>query len=278
MINKADQYFIENLKNILENGVDDINPRPRYKDGTPAHSKFITQVFETYDLSKGEFPITTLRDNAIKTGIREILWIYQAQSNQLEVAHKMGIKWWDDWNVGDGTIGQRYGATVDRYQLLDNLLNSLENDPFSRRHIMNMYQEYDLHETEGLFPCAYETLWSVRSSNDNKLFLDMTLIQRSSDYIMAGYINKAQYVALMMMVAGHLGFEIGKFSHLVQNLHIYDRHIDAANEIINRVPLEIQPTMVLESKRDFYEYTLEDFKVMGTEGIKKIISPLEIGI
>lgn len=274
---KADKYYIENLKNILENGSIDVNPRPKYKDGTPAHTKFITQVFESYDLSKGEFPLTTLRNTAIKTGIREIMWIYQAQSNKLSDAHKMKIKWWDEWDIGDGTIGQRYGATVGRYNMIDNLLDSLKHNPFGRRHIMNMYQESDLLETKGLHPCAYETLWSVRNGNDNSLILDMTLVQRSNDYIMAGYINKIQYVALQMMVTGHLGYKLGKFSHLVQNLHIYDRHIDAAEEILNREPLNIQPMIKLSGNKSFYDYTMEDFNIIDQID-RKIISPLEIAI
>ena len=161
-MNKADSYYIQNLNKILSEGSYDENPRPKYKDGTPAYSKFITQVFEEYDLSKGEFPITTLRNTAIKTGIKEIFWIYQFQSNSLEVARKLGINWWDEWDIGDGTIGQRYGATVKRYRLIDRLLHSLKNDPFSRRHIMDLYQESELIETVGLYPCAYKTSWSVR--------------------------------------------------------------------------------------------------------------------
>jgi len=73
MINKADLYFKRNLNLILDEGCWDENPRPKYKDGTPAHTKFITQVYEEYNISKGEFPITTLRPTAIKTGIKEIL-------------------------------------------------------------------------------------------------------------------------------------------------------------------------------------------------------------
>ena len=128
---KADKYYIDNLNRIVKedgDGTWDENPRPKYIDGQPGHSKFITQIFEEYDLSKGEFPITTLRNTAIKTGIREILWIYQKQSNSLEVAREMGINWWDEWNVGDGTIGQRYGATVQRYDLMNKLLKSLKKE------------------------------------------------------------------------------------------------------------------------------------------------------
>ena len=274
---KADKYFIENLLSIKNDGTFDRNPRPKYKDGTPAHSKFITSVFEKYDLSKGEFPITTLRNTAIKTGIKEVMWIYQKQTSSLEVAREMGINWWDEWDVGDATIGQRYGATVKRYKLMDNLLDGLNKDPFSRRHIIDLYQYHDLNESNGLFPCAFQTIWSVRSLN-SEMYLDLTLTSRSNDYIMAGFINKIQYVSLQMMVAGHLGYKIGTFSHLTQNIHVYDRHFDAIDEILNRTPLNIQPQIILNENKNFYEYKIDDFTLVNLDGIEKLKSKLELAI
>lgn len=274
---KADFYYKQNLKRILEENNIDVNPRPRYTDGTPANSIFITQVFEEYDISKGEFPITTLRNTAIKTGINEILWIYQDQNSSLETAHKRGIKWWDEWNIGDGSIGNRYGYTIKKWDLINKLLINLKNDPFSRRHIINMLQEEDLNETKGLYPCAYETLWSVRRV-DKDMYLDLTLNQRSNDYIMAGIINKIQYVALQMMICSHLGYKIGKFCHFVQNLHIYNRHIDAANEILSKEPLLIQPKLEIKYEKLFYEFGVDDFTIKDTEGITKLNSQLELAI
>lgn len=276
-MNKADKYYKENLKKVLEEGCFDENPRPKYEDGTPAYTKFITQVFEEYDLSKGEFPFPTLRNTAVKTGIKEILWIYQAQTNSLEVAHEMGIQWWNEWNIGDGTIGQRYGATVKKYDLINNLLNELKNNPFGRRHLIELYQYSDMRETKGLDPCAHLTEWSVRKIS-GEYYLDLTLIQRSQDYLMSSHINKLQYSALQMMIAGHLNYKVGKFCHLMQNLHVYDRHFDALNEILEREPLDVQPKIILKSNKNFYEYTIDDFEITGIENIKKINSPLEIAI
>ena len=109
-MNKADIQFKKAIQKILTDGVWDKNPRPVWSDGTPAHSKFLTQYMESYDISKNEFPITTIKSTAWKTGIREILWIYQEQSNDLNIARdKYGINWWDDWNVGDNSIVYRYG-------------------------------------------------------------------------------------------------------------------------------------------------------------------------
>lgn len=276
-MNKADKYYKENLEKILNEGCWDENPRPKYKDGTSANSKFITQVFEEYDISKGEFPIPTLRNTAIKTGIKEIIWIYQKQSSDLKDAHDLGIFWWDEWNVGDGTIGNRYGHTVKKYDLMNKLLNGLEKDPFGRRHIIDMYQYDEFESSSGLYPCAFQTIWSVRKVN-NEMILDMTLIQRSNDYAVSGAINKCQYTSLQMMVAGHLNYKVGKFCHLTQNVHIYDRHFDAVNEILEREPLDIQPQIILKEKKNFYDYTIDDFEIVGIEDIKKINSPLELAI
>jgi len=278
---KADAYFKENLTEILNYGNIDANPRPKYTEGKDAHSLFVTQVFEKYDISRGEFPITTLRNTAIKGGISEIIWIYSRQSNDLDVLSGLGCNWWDSWNIGDAEnrhIGERYGKTVENWGLVDSLINGLRNDPFGRRHIMNLWQENDLRKEGGLHPCAYETMWSCRFRG-KKMYLDMHLNQRSSDFCTAGSINKIQYVALMMMIAHELGYEVGVFSHYVQNLHIYDRHIDAANEILETKPLNIQPKIELFAQgKSFYEIETSDFKITGISEIKKIKSPLELAV
>ena len=276
-MNKADKYYIQNLSKIMSEGSWDENPRPKYSDGTPSHSKFITQVFEEYDILKGEFPITTLRNTAIKTGIKEILWIYQKQTSSLEVARELSINWWEEWNIGDNSIGQRYGATIKRYDLMNKLLDGLVNDPFGRRHIISMYQYVDLEETNGLFPCAYEILCSVRKVGEDKV-LDMTLIQRSSDYLMANSINKGQYLALQMMVAGHCGYKVGKFCHLVQNLHIYDRHFDYVSELLKNETTNISPNFRLNGSKNFYDYTLDDFEFFDFDKVKQLSGKLELAI
>lgn len=274
----ADKYFKETLQKILTYGEKDVNPRPKYKDGIDAHSYFISPIFETYDLSKGEFPIITLRNTAIKMGIKEIFWIYQKQSNSLEEAHKLGINWWDEFDIGDGTIGNRYGYTVKKYDLMNKLLKGLIEDPFSRRHIINLYQYEDLNSSTGLHPCAYETIFTVRNNSKNELTLDMTLIQRSSDYITAKTINSTQYVAFQMMVAKHCGYELGKFNHFIQNVHIYDRHLDALKELLEKDHLDFQPILHLKKNHNFWNYSINDFQIIGTENITKIKSPLELAI
>ena len=276
-ISKTDALFKENLKDILHNGTstEGYKVRPIYKDGKPAHTLYINQVVEKYDIDKGEFPITTLRPIAWKSAIKEILWIYQDQSNDLSILeNKYGIKWWRDWEVGNSnTIGIRYGATVKKYDLTNKLLNGLINEPYTRRHIIDLYQYSDFKETEGLNPCAFLTVWSVRGE-----YLDVTLHQRSSDYCVAGHVNKIQYVALMMIVARHVGLKPGVFMHVVDNLHIYNRHIDQAKELLSRTPSNKQPKLILkEGKSNFYDFTIDDFEIIDYEPVKPQLK-FELGI
>lgn len=265
----ADNNFKKLCTEILNSGNNTLGEkvRPKYADGTPSHTYFVNQVFEKYDLSKGELPILTLRQTAWKSGIKEVLWIYQDQSNNLDLLkEKYSITWWDEWDIGDRTIGQRYGATVKKYDLINKLLKALKEQPYGRRHIINLYQESDLAASQGLHPCAMETQWSVRDG-----FLDMTLIQRSSDVAVANAINKIQYVALQMMVARHVGLEAGVFCHYVNNAHIYDRHIDQVKELISRNPQENGEKIRLvlnPDKTNFYDFTLEDFTMEGYTPVK----------
>ena len=288
MRTRADWLMVDQIENILVDGYKDVNPRPKYADGTPAHTISINHVTRSYDLDKGEFPICTLRPIAWKTGIKEILTIYQKPTNKLSEMQAMGVNWWGDWDIGDGTIGQRYGATVSRYDLINNLLKDIKENPYGRRKVVSLWQETDLRETEGLAPCAFLTIWNVRNNNDGKEFLDMCLIQRSGDMLTAsgpGCINEVQYAALLMMVARHYGYEPGKFTHFVANEQIYDRHETQARAMVNRMRCadkgkysDPKPMLLLNpAKTDFYDITIDDFEMINYDPIKPQLK-LELGI
>lgn len=278
---KADKYMISDIRNILENGYKDVDPRPKYEDGAPAHTISVNHVMRTYDLAAGEFPICTLRPQALKTGIREIFTIYQKPTNVLSEMEEMGVTWWGPWDIGDGTIGQRYGATVKRYDLVHELIKDIEENPYGRRKVMSLWQETDLRETPGLAPCAFLTLWNVRGE-----YLDMALIQRSGDMLTAsgaGGINEIQYAALLLMIAHVTGYKAGVFTHFVANEQIYDRHIDNAHEMLRRAETapetETLPNLLLHAAPGcaFEDITLEDFELVNYEAQKPQLK-FELGI
>ena len=287
---KADKYLLNDIKYVLENGYKDVDPRPVYEDGTPAYTISVNHMVRKYDLGKGEFPICTLRPQAWKTGIREIFAIYQKCTNVLSEMEELGVTWWGPWDIGDGTIGQRYGATVKRYDLINNLIKDIKENPYGRRKIVSLWQENDLRETPGLPPCAFLTIWNVRGAGScgnsgaelsctasGKEYLDMSLIQRSGDMMAAsgaGGINEIQYAALLMMIAKVTGKEPGVFTHFVANEQIYDRHIENAKVLLERGAQlkEEDPVPMLVLNREpgcaFEDFTIEDFEMKDYSPMK----------
>ena len=268
------------ISRVLSEGTLDKNPRPQWIDDiingceqrTPAHTLSINHVMTTYDLSKGQIPLITLRPIATGSAVKEILWIYQDQSNSLDILeNKYNIHWWNEWDIGDRTIGIRYGETVRRHNLMNKLLDGLKNDPDGRRHIISMWQEEDFEkDTKGLKPCAYQTTWNVRHEDGSHEgipagdYLDMCLFQRSSDFITAGCINQTQYAMFLAMVAQATGYIAGRFTWYVANLQIYDRHISAAKELLRRESVKCSPRIWINPEiHDWYDFTPDDVRIEG---------------
>ena len=148
----ADKVFVENVKDILENGVWDTDKevRPHWEDGTPAHTVKKFCVVNRYDLQK-EFPIITVRRTFFKSAIDEILWIWQKKSNNV---HDLKSRIWDSWADENGSIGKAYGYQLAKksiykegeFDQVDRVLFDLKNNPQSRRIMTNIYNFDDLHE------------------------------------------------------------------------------------------------------------------------------------
>lgn len=261
---KGDKYAKQIFRRILREGCLDKDPRGHYADGTKAHTLSINHGMCTYDLTKGESPLITLRPIAVKSSIGELLWIYQDESNDLNLLRdKYGVTWWDEWDIGNRTIGTVYGETVRRHNLVKNLIKDLEENPDGRRHIISLWQEDDFKEKHGLKPCAFMTEWNVRHGKDGVDYLDMCLTQRSSDFATAGCINQVQYLVFLHLMARHLGLTPGRFTWFYNNIQIYDRHIKQAKELIKRKPVECAPKIWLNpEKKNFYDFTVDDIKII----------------
>ena len=257
----ADELFIKNCKNILENGVwdTDYDVRPRWEDGTPAHTVKIFGVVDRYDLQK-EFPMMTLRRTAWKSALDELLWIWQKKSNDI---HELGSHIWDSWADENGTIGKAYGYQLGvkhRYaegwfDQVDRVIYDLKNNPASRRIMTNIYNHHDLYEM-GLYPCAYSMTFNVAGKKLNAI-----LNQRSQDMLTANDWNTCQYAMLTMMMAQVAGLEPGEFVHVIADCHIYDRHVDLVREMIEKEPFPAPKVTLDPSITDFYQFTKDSFKV-----------------
>ncbi len=264
-LTKADKIFKEHILDILENGVWSHNARPKYADGSTANSKYITMTSDEYDLSKGEFPIITLRRIAVKTAINEMLVFYQDKSNKLEDFEKRGVGYWKSWEVNDsGTIGNTYGDIVRRHNITDRMLEAMEKNPWNRRNILSLwdYQAFD-EEPDSLLPCAWNTMFDVREV-DGEIYLDQMLTMRSNDMLVAQHMDTMQYVALQMMIAKHFGWKLGRFRFNVMNMHIYSNQGLQAGELLLREGSDVEPKLILDvpDGTNFYDITVDDFKLV----------------
>ena len=264
-MSRADEIFVQNMKDILKNGVWDtgLAGRPHWEDGTPAHTVKKFGIVNRYDLGK-ELPILTIRRTAFKSCIDELLWIWQKKSNNI---HDLHSHIWDSWADENGSIGKAYGYQLAQkaiykegeFDQVDRVLFDLKNNPSSRRIMTNIYNFADLHEMN-LYPCAYSMTFNVSGDTLNGI-----LNQRSNDMLTANNWNVLQYAVLLMMFAQVSGLKAGELVHVIADAHVYDRHIPLVEEIINK-PQHPAPRLRIDPEvKNFYDFTLDSFQLEDYE-------------
>ena len=260
-MSRADELFVNMCRDILDNGfsTEGMPVRPRWEDGTPAHTIKNFGVVNRYDLQE-EFPALTLRPTAIKLATDEMLWIWQKKSNRLA---DLKSHVWDEWADEEGTIGKAYGYQMaKKYKFkqgvmdqVDNVLWCLKNDRYSRRIMTNLYNFEDLSEMR-LEPCAYSMTFNVKGDTLNGI-----LNQRSQDILAANNWNVVQYSMLLMMLAQVSGLKAGELVHVIADAHIYDRHVPLVEELISRPQYPAPKVTLNPDVKDFYAFTTDDIKV-----------------
>ena len=258
----ADEVFKANCKEILTNGFSDIDcsVRPRWEDGTPAHTTKAFGVVNRYDLQK-EFPVMTLRKTYFKSCIDELLWIWQKKSNNVK---DLSSHIWDSWADENGSIGKAYGYQLSikhkypegEFDQVDRILYDLKHHPESRRIISNIYNHSDLSEMN-LYPCAYSVTLNVSGKR-----LNMILNQRSQDMLVANNWNVCQYAVLLHMFAQVSGLEAGTLLHVIADAHIYDRHVPYVKDLMELTPYPAPKLRINPDVKNFYDFTTDDFELI----------------
>ncbi|MNL91036.1 Thymidylate synthase 2 [compost metagenome] len=215
-----DNQYMEIVKNILNKGYYDQN-----RTGVATY-KLPHQIMQ-FDLER-EFPILKSKLVAFKTAVKELLWIYQKQSNDVRELQKEGVHIWDEWMQEDGTIGEAYGAQVKKFNQIDKLIESLKTNPQDRRMMLNLWNIADLPKM-ALQPCCFLTMWDVTDGR-----LNCMLIQRSGDIPLGVPFNTTQYAVLVHMIAQVTGLRPGLFTHVINNAHIYENQIDGMKKQVGR--------------------------------------------
>lgn len=295
-----DKIFVQNIKDILQNGSEYTSRAIWPDDWVKARCIKRFSVVNRYNSDfSNKPPIGTIRKFPIKNCIDELLWIWQKKSNNIK---DLKSHVWDSWADPNGSIGAAYGfqvksklrkvSHIDEVEVMENMegvehqevttyfldqtdfvIHELKYNPDSRRIITDLYS-IDQNGLMGLDPCCYSCTWNV-TYKDGKSYLNLLLNQRSQDMIVANNWNVFQYWILQNMFANECGLEVGELVHVIADAHIYDRHIPIAEhmlEIAKDTENFSDPKVIIPNK-GFYEYTVDDFKLENyqyAENIKDI--------
>ena len=273
--NNFDIFYEELVDYILKKGTNvNNNVRTVYADGTPAYYIQVVGLqfkFEPLKDKNGNYValLPTTRQAPYKSAIKELEWIWVRQSNDVNVLEKeLGCKYWNEWQDEKGTIKKGYG-----YQLakplynynsqVDYIIGEIKNNPNSRRIITELWNVDDLEDMT-LTPCVRTTQWTVEN---NKLILSVK--QRSCDVALGLVSNIWQYQVLQHLIAKECNLEVGELIWTVDNIHIYDRHIDKIREQIKREKFN-RPKFKINNFTGFYNFKWTDVEVINYEYGDKI--------
>lgn len=298
-MSKWDKDYLDLCKRILSEG-------KRVENRTGIDTIKVPSHHFHFDLGE-EFPILTTKQLFIRQAVLEMLWFYQAQSNDVRWLQERNVRIWDEWEIDeDGfwtatqmvpdengnfvkkeikkefgkewahTIGTAYGWIVNKFHLTENLINTLKNNPRDRRMIMSLLQN-DYLETAVLPSCVWSSEWDV---TDGKL--NAWVHQRSCDVPLGLPFNVTQYSVLLMMLCHVTGLEPGTLDWSIKDAHIYVNQIDGIKEQIRRFDengsLPAPKLWLNPEVKDFFEFDnskdLKDIKLIDYQHMGKISFPI----
>ncbi|MEA3505665.1 MAG: thymidylate synthase [Bacteroidota bacterium] len=244
------------LKRVLEEGVEKSD-----RTGTGTISVFGHQM--RFDLSKG-FPLLTTKKLHLRSIIYELLWFLNGETN-VKSLQENKVKIWNEWADENGDLGHIYGyqwrswPTYDGNSIdqISEVLQSIKNNPNSRRHIVSAWNVGDLDKM-ALPPC--HILFQFYVANGK---LSCMLYQRSADIFLGVPFNIASYALLLKMMAQVLDLEPGEFVHTLGDAHIYLNHIEQVKTQIAREPRSLPEIEINPERKSIFDFQYEDFKIVN---------------
>ncbi len=319
-MSKFDDQYIDLCRRILAEGEKITNYKKsdhRGKEAStaiPDHTAQASSEAETirlphqvlqFDLEE-EFPILVSKQVGFKTATLELLWIYQVASNDVRWLQERNVKIWNEWEIAeDGTyqgrninkifaethptepktdfahtIGTAYGWIVNRYKLIDNLIETLKENPGNRRMIMSLWQNEWL-PTAALPSCVWNSQWNLVGGR-----LNLLVTSRSTDVPLGLPFNIAQYAVLCHLVAQCIGARPGQFTFITNDAHIYVNQVDGIKEQIARYDEAVKNGTLPEAPKlwinpeikDFHKFDnsreLKDIRLENYKNLGRIIMPV----
>ena len=291
-MSKWDKEYIKLCKTILSEGRE-------VENRTGTNTIKIPSYHLQFDL-QDEFPCLTTKQLYFRQAILEMLWIYQAQSNDVRWLQERNVRIWDEWEINedgkwvatqnvleDGklvkkevvkdfgkdmahTIGTAYGYIVKKFGFTDKIINTIKNNPTDRRLVISLWQD-DYLATAVLPSCVWSMEWDV---TDGKI--NMWVHQRSCDVPLGLPFNVTQYSVLLSLVAQVCGLKPGTIDYSIKDAHIYVNQIDGIKEQIARfdrdgdlpapelwINPEINDFYKFDNSKDLKDIKIKNYKHMG---------------
>lgn len=263
------KQYLNLLEDIMENGTFKGD-----RTGTGTKSVFGRQI--RFDLSEG-FPLVTTKKVHLRSIIYELLWFLSGSTN-IKYLNDNGVTIWDEWADENGDLGPVYGhqwrswptpdgGTIDQ---IANLVESLKNNPNSRRHIVSAWNVAEVDHM-ALPPCHSLFQFYVADGR-----LSCQLYQRSADMFLGVPFNIASYALLTMMLAQVCGYEPGDFVHTFGDAHIYTNHFDQVRLQLSREPKSLPIMKINPEVKDIFDFRYEDFTLEGYDPYPRIPAPVAV--
>ena len=263
------QQYHDLMRHVLENG-DDKSDRT----GTGTRSVFGWQM--RFDLATG-FPVMTTKKLHLRSIIHELLWFLQGDTN-IRYLQENGVRIWDEWADGNGDLGPVYGKQWRRWETADGrvvdqvaqLVNSLRNNPDSRRHIVSAWNPGDV-DRMALPPCHCLFQFYVGGGK-----LSCQLYQRSADIFLGVPFNIASYALLTLMLAQVCGYRPGEFVHTFGDAHLYTNHFEQTRLQLSRAPRPLPTMWINPAVDDILAFKFADFRLDGYDPHPHIAAPVAV--
>ncbi len=289
---KWDKEYIKLCKKILKEGKE-------VENRTGVNTIKIPSYHLHFDLRE-EFPVLATKQLFFRQAILEMLWIYQAQSNDVRWLQERNVHIWDEWEIADDgawhatqnvmengkyvkkdivkqfpegfehTIGTAYGYIVNKFQMTQNLIKTIKENPTDRRMVMTLWQN-DYLDTAVLPSCVWSSEWDVTDG-----YLNLWVHQRSCDVPLGLPFNVTQYATLLSLIAQVTGLKPGTIDWSIKDAHIYVNQVEGIKEQINRFDTEedipapklwinpdIDDFFKFDNSKDCLDIKVVDYKHMG---------------
>ncbi len=263
------KQYLDLMQKVLDEGQEKSD-----RTGTGTLSIFGHQM--KFDLSKG-FPLVTTKKVHLKSIIHELIWFLQGSTN-ISYLKENGVSIWDEWADENGDLGPVYGAqwrswpdgnngTIDQ---IENLINGINNNPDSRRHIVSAWNPALVDEM-ALPPCHSLFQFYVADGE-----LSCQLYQRSADIFLGVPFNIASYALLTHMIAQVCNLKAGKFVHTLGDAHLYINHLEQAKLQLSREVMGLPELKLSSNVNNIFDFKFEDIEIVNYESHPAISAPIAV--